>query len=128
MGQLRMYLYVALAVVILGMVGTIALLYKDNQNKAEKIAELKITVQTIEISLEKIRSERKKDQSTILRISLQSREHEMIAQKVISELERAKKQRAAVLGRPTLVERMANRATAKVFGDLECVAGGLCDE
>ena len=44
---------------------------------------------------------------------------------VKSELEEYKKRENVALGRPTLIERMSNRATRKVFKDLECATGDI---
>lgn len=117
------YVIMGTAIVILGMSGIITFQYKSNQKLNQTIAtqaaDLKIATDSIKL-LNDIRSQ---DQKAVNELYLLSKQHELKSTYIKEELERAKNKQAAVLGRPTLVEKMANRATNKVFEEIECVTG-----
>lgn len=123
---MRQYIYIAIAVIILGMAATISFQYKSIEAKNKEIAQLEIAIEGEKQVTEALRNKIDRAQHNILELSLKNKEHELEANTIKKELEEAKGRKKAVLGRPTLVEKLANKKTDKVFNQIECITGGEC--
>lgn len=115
--------YIIIGLIILALMGTVFLQYKVIESKNKEIAKQEVALEIQSDSINKLESKRKEDQTAINDLYLLNKTSELESQNVKKMLERAKDHRKAVLGRPTLVEKMANRATVKVFNEIECITG-----
>lgn len=121
-------IYGALGLVILLLLGANAYQYDQYGKVQKELATEKATKELVTAELTALRQKREDDQQMILGLSVANERHALQAQQNNIELEKQKKKLTAVLGRPTLVERYANRATVRVFKELTCTMGGECPE
>lgn len=123
LAQFKMYIYITVAVIMLGMAGTIYYLYDDNKDLAADKATLEAANSLLEGEKKALQEKIDTAQASILSLSIENTKNQIEANKVNEELEKAKSRNNVVLARPTLVEKMANKATEKVFKEIECLTG-----
>lgn len=122
---LKFYLYIGIALVMLAMAGTISFLYRDVQSKAAEIAVKEQQLATATAHIKALEERREQDQKQILTISLENQASLLEVNRIREMLEDAKSRNNVVVAKPVLVEKLANRATKKVFDNLECISGNL---
>lgn len=120
--------------IILCLSGAVAYLYNDVQDAkvetATAQAQLKVKEDLLLYKQQELQDcfdRRYADQQTMLSMVAESRDNKNKADNAIALLETAKNKKTAVLERPTLIQKMANNATSRVFLEVECVTGGKCD-
>lgn len=121
--QFKMYIYIAIVIIMLGMGGTIYYLYDDNKDLAADKAALEIRNSLLEGEKKALQEKFDKAQADNQALSLENLKSQIEANRKNKELEEAKNRNNVVLARPTLVEKMANKATEKVFKEIECLTG-----
>ena len=121
--QFKIYIYIVVAVIMLGMAGTIYYLYDDNKDLAADKATLEAANTLLEGEKKALQDKLDKAQTSVLELSIQSTKNQIEANKANKELENAKSRNNIVLAKPTLIEKMANKATEKVFKEIECLTG-----
>jgi predicted nuclease with TOPRIM domain len=132
MTQFKVGIGIFLLLLILSMAGANYYQYNVIQEKNEEIIKeqlengiLRQENDSWEASYDDMRADYKEAQGDMLELAEEIGELQIKGEYVKQELEDYKKRESVVLGRPTLVERMANRATKKVFKDLECATGDV---
>lgn len=121
------YILIGTIIIFAIMSGIITFQYKSIEAKNKEIATLEIANEAAEKKINILEQSAKETQKTVLELSIANKEHQMIAADAIRELEEAKSRKGVVLARPTLVNKLANKATNKVFNEIECLTGA-CSE
>jgi len=125
---------IAVAIFILLVIASLAaaakLLYDEVQEKNVEISALQASLvaeqqKTLEwkATFDKLQADYAASTAEVARLNYITGGLYERHEKAKVELEDYKKRRNVVLGKPKLVEKMANRATKKVFDDLSCVTG-----
>lgn len=117
------YILIGTIIIFAIMSGIIAFQYKSIEAKNKEIAVLEIAKEAAEQKIKVLEQSAKETQRVVLELSVANKEHQMIAADAIRELEKAKARKGIVLARPTLVNKLANKATNKVFNEIECLSG-----
>lgn len=118
--------------IILGLTAAVKMQYDVVQQKNREIAKFEVEVGSLRAAnkawdetFEKVRQDNAEAQKELQGLSVAISTLQIRYNAVNDELEEAKKRRSVVLRKPTLIERLSNKATKKVFADLECATGDL---
>jgi hypothetical protein len=116
-----------MALVIVLLLGGIA--YQQNVigDLNKEMGQLEVANELAASQIEKLETQQKEDQASILNLSKLNVKYELEKQQENKKLEEYKQRKSAILGRPTLVEKLANRATDKKFKEIECLTGASCN-
>lgn len=130
MTQVKIGIALFILLVIGSLITASKLLYDQVQEKNVEIAKLQSSLvaeqnKTLEwkATFDKLQADYAESTAEVARLNNINGALYVKHEKAKIELEDFKKRRNVVLGKPKLVEKMANRATKKVFDDLSCATG-----
>ena len=118
--------------IILGLTAAVKMQYDIVQDKNREIAKFEVEVGSLRAAnkawdktVADMRKENAQAQKELQGLSVAISVLQLRYSGVIDQLEEYKKRRSVVLKKPTLIERLSNKATKQVFKDLECATGDL---
>lgn len=118
--------------IILGLTAAVKMQYDVVQEKNREIAKFEVEVGSLRAAnkawdetFEKVRQDNVQAQKDLLGLSVELSALQIQYGNIIDQLEGYKKRRSVVLKKPTLIERLSNKATKKVLADMECATGDL---
>jgi uncharacterized iron-regulated membrane protein len=130
--QVKIGILIFLFLLILSLSGANYYQYQQIQHKNETILKQKVKVDSLEEAnlawskeIDRIRADYDRSQREMLYLSQVVGSLRTERDDAIEKLEKNKKRKSVVLAKPKLIEKMSNKATYKLFEDIQCATGKI---